>query len=310
MILAVELADPRRARRARSGREWSVRRGRGGEAILLRPVGSISARSGSSSRARGRAAASAAALISRVRSPISSLAMIASSRISSSAPVELRAGSVSIPSRSAARAIAIASIGSDLPRSREARRRPAISCGAQAHDPLAAVDQKPLQAARHVPAVLDRPHPLCIQRSRPLQQLAEAAVRAGTRRCARAPRAERVDRDRTVCVRLCVSAPITIMSPSLRLMLMKRTPGGHISVGALPRSLSVQDACCNRLEWHVLVVDRRLGGGGAWARWVVVVGCARALSLISVLGPWVLWAGDMMVGGVIPLGYALRPLGL
>jgi hypothetical protein len=43
---------------------------------------------------------------------------------------------------------------------------------------------------------------------------------------------------------------------------------------------------------------------------VVVVGCARALSLISVLGPEELRAGDMMVGGVIPLGYALRPLGL
>jgi hypothetical protein len=49
--------------------------------------------------------------------------------------------------------------------------------------------------------------------------------------------------------------------------------------------------------------------GGAWAR-LVVVGCARALSLISVLGPQGLGAGDMMVGGVIPLGYALRPLGL
>ena len=38
--------------------------------------------------------------------------------------------------------------------------------------------------------------------------------------------------------------------------------------------------------------------------------CARALSLISVHDPDVLWVGDMMVGGVIPLGEALRPLGL
>ena len=44
--------------------------------------------------------------------------------------------------------------------------------------------------------------------------------------------------------------------------------------------------------------------------WVVGVGCARALSLISVLGPGWLRAGDMMGGGMIPLGYALRPLGL
>ena len=50
--------------------------------------------------------------------------------------------------------------------------------------------------------------------------------------------------------------------------------------------------------------------GGAWAWLVVVVGCTRALSLISVLGPEHFRAGDMMVGGVIPLGYALRPLGL
>ena len=40
------------------------------------------------------------------------------------------------------------------------------------------------------------------------------------------------------------------------------------------------------------------------------VGCARALSLISVLDPGWLRAGDMMGGGVIPRGYAVRPLGL
>ncbi len=43
---------------------------------------------------------------------------------------------------------------------------------------------------------------------------------------------------------------------------------------------------------------------------VVVVGCARALSLILVLGLEGLRVGDMMVGGMVPLGYALRPLGL
>jgi hypothetical protein len=34
----------------------------------------------------------------------------------------------------------------------------------------------------------------------------------------------------------------------------------------------------------------------------MVVGCARALSLISVLGPERLRAGDMTGAGVIPLG--------
>ncbi|HEY2201042.1 MAG TPA: hypothetical protein VGH56_04080 [Solirubrobacteraceae bacterium] len=51
-------------------------------------------------------------------------------------------------------------------------------------------------------------------------------------------------------------------------------------------------------------------GGGAWAGLVMVGGCARALSLISVHDPGWLGVGDMMGGGVIPLGYAVRPLGL
>jgi hypothetical protein len=50
--------------------------------------------------------------------------------------------------------------------------------------------------------------------------------------------------------------------------------------------------------------------GGAWARSGIGYGRARALSLISVRDPWLLGVGDMMVGGVIPLGEALRPLGL
>jgi hypothetical protein len=50
--------------------------------------------------------------------------------------------------------------------------------------------------------------------------------------------------------------------------------------------------------------------GGACARLVVWVVCARAPSLISVRGPGWFRVGDMMVDGVIPLGEALRPLGL
>jgi hypothetical protein len=38
--------------------------------------------------------------------------------------------------------------------------------------------------------------------------------------------------------------------------------------------------------------------------------CARALSLISVHDPDTLWVGEMMVDRVMPLGKALRPLGL
>jgi hypothetical protein len=50
--------------------------------------------------------------------------------------------------------------------------------------------------------------------------------------------------------------------------------------------------------------------GGAWERLVIEHRHARALSLISVRDPDLLGVGDMMVGGVIPLGEALRPLGL
>ena len=49
--------------------------------------------------------------------------------------------------------------------------------------------------------------------------------------------------------------------------------------------------------------------GGACAWLVVRVVCARAPGLISVRDP-VLGVGDMMFDGVIPLGEALRPLGL
>jgi hypothetical protein len=38
--------------------------------------------------------------------------------------------------------------------------------------------------------------------------------------------------------------------------------------------------------------------------------CARALGLISVRDQGWFLVGDMMVGGMIPLGEALRPLGL
>ena len=82
--------------------------------------------------------------------------------------------------------------------------------GRDAHDPLAAGDQEPLERAGHVPAVLDRPHPLGVERSRPSQQLPEAPARAGA---VSSPRAAAVSASTApqVCVRLCVSVPITIM---------------------------------------------------------------------------------------------------
>jgi hypothetical protein len=50
--------------------------------------------------------------------------------------------------------------------------------------------------------------------------------------------------------------------------------------------------------------------GGACARAGVRIVCARALGLISVRDQGWFLAGEMMGGGMIPLGEALRPLGL
>ena len=102
--------------------------------------------------------------------------------------LQLRRRQRSSPSRSAARATAIASMLSDLPRSRARRRESAISFVVHAHDPLAARDQKPLEGARDVPAVLQRPHPLAAEPARPRNKRGEALgadLRPSARRAAR-----------------------------------------------------------------------------------------------------------------------------
>jgi hypothetical protein len=50
--------------------------------------------------------------------------------------------------------------------------------------------------------------------------------------------------------------------------------------------------------------------GGAWARWIERIVCARAPGLTLVHDPAVRRAGDKMFDGVISLGEALRPLDL
>ena len=123
-----------------------------------------------------------------------------------------RPGSVSRPSRSAARAIATASIESDLPRSRADAARAGHELRRDAHDALAAREQEPLQRAGDVPAVLDRPHPLA--RRAPRAQRSSSSKLAA---CAPAPSARRArapvaaSTAAHVCERLCVSAPITII---------------------------------------------------------------------------------------------------
>jgi hypothetical protein len=92
----------------------------------------------------------------------------------------------------------------------------AINRGGSLNDRFAAIDQKPLQRARHVPDVLNYPHPLAINRARPLQQRTEP-VAPGRDRPLRGLHAERVDRD-----------------PGVRL-LVGIDPDRHHTVPSLPR---------------------------------------------------------------------------
>ena len=78
-----------------------------------------------------------------------------------------------MPSLRAARAIASPSIGPDFPRSRTSLAGVGHQPGRKANDRLTAIDQKPLEGPRHIPNVLQHPHPLAVQLACPLQQLTE-----------------------------------------------------------------------------------------------------------------------------------------
>ena len=94
-------------------------------------------------------------------------------------------------------------------------------------------------AAGDVADVLEHPHPLCVELARPLQQLTEPLT-PGSDRALRDLHA-RAGRPRPPCASACADRPRSSTSdPSLhRMNPMKRTPGGHYSVGALPSSYQV-----------------------------------------------------------------------
>jgi hypothetical protein len=98
-------------------------------------------------------------------------------------------------------------------------------------------DQEALEGAGHVPAVLDRPHPLGVELPRPPRQLAEAAT---ARRPISSPRAAAMYPSTTpqACVFLCVSVPITIICtvPSVD---DEAHSGGHAHSGPMPSSYQV-----------------------------------------------------------------------
>ena len=92
-------------------------------------------------------------------------------------------------------------------------------------------DQEALEAPRHMPAVLDRPHPLLIQAASPGQEGGVPGGR-GHHGLAALELAVAASTAAAVCCRLCGSEPITIMclGPSLD-ATGGRTTGRQTSVG-------------------------------------------------------------------------------
>ena len=78
------------------------------------------------------------------------------------------------------------------------------------HDPLTGRDQRLLEPARDVPAVLDRPHPLVIEPARPAHR-GQMPRLLGPDLARAAHRPVPASTAASACVRLCVSAPITII---------------------------------------------------------------------------------------------------
>ena len=158
--------------------------------------------------------------------------------------VELDAGQLrrpaarSRPSRSAARATASASMRSDLPRSRPRAALAGHQPRRDADDALAADEQEPLERARDVPAVLQRPDPLAAQAARPVAAPRRTRGRRPRPSCSPSSSPVAAATAAIVCERLCMSAPSTIMPRPLSPRL-KWTPGGHGLLGALPRSYQV-----------------------------------------------------------------------
>ena len=191
------------------------------------------------SRARGRAGASAGRCSARCAARRAARGdRRAAGRRAPGRPAA-RPGSVSRPSRSAARAIATASIASDLPRSRADLRAPAGQLRRDAHDALAAREQEPLQRARRRAGSPRSPTPA--------RRRGRAPRRAGHRRTAAGPRTVRSPSTRPVAASTArdgVRALVRVRPDHDHLhrpfvgMLTKRIAGGHFSVGAMATLLS------------------------------------------------------------------------
>ena len=162
--------------------------------------------------ARDRQEARAASLSHRGLLADEPLAMVDQQPQIEFGPSSCAAGKASKPSCSAARATAIASIASDFPRRRARRRARAVSFVVMRRTRSPRRDQKPLKGARHVPAVLDRPHrslpsPRAQRNSTPKPLAPTGTV------CPPSTSPVAAETAAIVCERLWVSAPSTIIRP-------------------------------------------------------------------------------------------------
>src|SRR5262249_57604125 len=100
-------------------------------------------------------------------------------------------------------------------------------------------EEEALEAARHMAAILDRPHPLLTEPACPREQAFMADIARLDRQLAKRLGSLRIERHRGVAALVCVrsnhdhsSRPFVWMSPA------KRIAGGHASVRAGAKLLS------------------------------------------------------------------------
>ena len=185
-------------------------------------------------------------LVSWCAAAIRSSRWSTSRRMSSAAPSRCAPGRVSIPSLSAARATLNASIESDLPRSREARLAPAMCFGATRtiRSPRAIRNRSSAPDTCRQSSIAHTRSGSSARAQR--SSLPKLPSRADTVSSARAA-AVSASTAPQVCVRLCVSVPITIIQavPSID-QLTKRTPADKSHSGLVPSSYQVTPVVLGR----------------------------------------------------------------
>src|ERR687895_387718 len=158
-----------------------------------------------------------------------------------------------------------------------------------------------------MPAVRDRPHPLVIQPARPAHRGQMALLLGPDLAGAASPARPRVDGRQRMGELVRVRPDHDHLHRPFVWLTTGEADLRRTTVTWGDATLLICAGTQRQAPDPIVRVELRVDGG---ARSFVRVVCARAPSLISVHGPGGPGAGDMMVDGVVPLGEALRPLGL